>query len=353
MATAFLSMWISNTATTVMMLPIVSGIMAHLRDQVSWSKEDQQNYHVVLLLTIAYSANIGGVMTPVGTPPNVVLIGYLQDLYKIEVSFADWILIFGPLGALFLSLQFKILNGLFPYSFQLGEGFKAYIFHQQRQLGSWTFEQKVTAWVFGGACFLWVFKGIIKAWLGFGIDDTSIAILAGFLLFLIPHPQMWSRRVLNRAHIQRLPWDIVLLFGGGMALADALDKMGVIAQWTQVISAQPFFSNYGLMVLLVGLDLTLTEIMSNVALCVVLLPMLMSLATGYGISPLYFAVPVALASSFAFSLPIATPPNAIVFGTGQVRISQMLKAGFFMNLVGWLLIITVGFWGLKFLGASK
>ena len=344
LTTAFLSLWISNTATTVMMVPIALSVIHFLRENLDKnSTTGLENMTVILFLAIAYSANIGGTMTPVGTPPNVIFLGYLDEFYSLKIDFWKWMLITIPLGVSLLGAMMVLLFFLFPFQLNVPKTFQNFIQSKIKILGPLQKPQKITLVVFSLASFLWIFKAMIHSLSGSEfLNDTSIAIFCGFLLFLIPsHLQKWEP-VLNQKDLSKLPWNIILLFGGGMALADALKTVGLIemsAQFFENLQVEPYF----LIFLIAGLSLLLTEVISNVALCMVLLPMIMKLGELKGIDPFLIAIPATLCSSFAFSMPISTPPNAIVFATNKLSMKNMLKAGVGLNFIALTLTMTLGY----------
>ncbi|MCJ8277173.1 MAG: SLC13/DASS family transporter, partial [Bdellovibrionales bacterium] len=341
LSTTFLSMWISNTATTVMMVPIALSVIQFLEKNLP--KDSQSTLKVfgsVLLLAIAYSANIGGIMTPIGTPPNVVFVGYLDDLYQRKVDFFRWLVVTAPIAILLLVSMVVLMKKLFPFKVHLPGDFYKFISDKYRKLGPVNNPQKVTLVIFSLAVFLWIFKGLIHKLVGYEfINDTSVAILCGFLLFLIPFDLKDKRPVLDKSDIAYLPWNIVLLFGGGLAMASAFKEVGLIQtvahSFTQLNIHEPLL----ILSIFAFFTLFLTEVMSNVALCVVALPLLMKIGETQGLDPLFVAMPAALCSSFAFSLPISTPPNAIAFGTERISSAQMLKVGIPLNMIA--LIITI------------
>lgn len=348
LATAFLSMWISNTATTVMMVPIAYSVIGFLKENLdATNRASLPEMSVVLYLTIAYSANIGGIMTPVGTPPNVVFVGYLDQLYGIQIDFWKWMLAVVPPALLVLFAMFALLRKLNPYSVTLPDDFPQFIRRKLAELGPLNSKQFVTLAVFSLVAFLWIFKGLIHKVVGIEfLDDSSVAILGGVLLFLIPvrseDPNSTWSAPLDEKDISFLPWNIVLLFGGGMAMASALKDAGLIQLATDLFASMEIASPWLLIFSLAVMALFLTEIMSNVALCVVALPVVMNLGVASGLSPILVGLPVALCTSFAFMMPVSTPPNAIVFGTGQVRIKQMMRAGLFLNIVSVIIVMTLG-----------
>lgn len=341
-ATGFLSMWISNTATTVMMLPIAMSVLEFMDKNVS-DNRDMKAFSVAVLLSIAYSANIGGIVTPIGTPPNVVLVGYLDELYSINIDFWRWMLVALPVALALSACQYFLMRKRFTFSIPVGERFLGFVREKHNALGPVDKRQKITLLIFSLTCFLWVFKEVIHKI--FGVDflnDTSIAIMAGLLLFLIPEQLSSWKPVLEKDDIGCLPWNIILLFGGGMAMAGSLKDAGVIQMTTDALSQYPFESAFFLVLVLSCVTLFLTEIMSNVALCVVALPVMMNLGQVYGLPPALIGIPAAICASFAFSLPISTPPNAIVFGTNQIRVTDMLKVGIILNLLGIAVVMSVG-----------
>lgn len=346
LATTFLSMWISNTATTVMMVPIGLSVIHFLKANLDKSLSKSINsLSTVLFLSIAYSANIGGIMTPVGTPPNVVFLGYLNDLYNVKVDFWRWILATLPIAVLLLAIMVYLLKKLFPFSVPIPKNFRSFILDKLKNLGPIDAFQKITVFVFLSAATLWIFKDVIHYILGFEfLNDTSIAILCGFLLFLIPTSLKEWKPVLDAKDISFLPWDIVLLFGGGMALANTLKEVGLIQLSTEIFNQMNISQPYIIIFALAALTLVLTEVMSNVALCVIALPMIMKFGETLGMDPLIVAMPAALCSSFAFSMPISTPPNAIVFGTNAITIPQMLRAGVLLNVIALLITMTLGYY---------
>ncbi|OUR95862.1 hypothetical protein A9Q84_15295 [Halobacteriovorax marinus] len=349
-ATTFLSMWISNTATTVMMIPIALSVMNFLKENIA---EEFQQYlkpmSVALFLGIAYSANIGGVMTPIGTPPNVVFIGYLEEMFNKKIEFYQWFLITAPTGIFIISMMFLVLSKAFPFKVPIDQNFRNFITDKVKQLGKINGPQKVTLSVFVLVAGLWIFKGVIHNLLDQKVfNDTSIALMGGVLLFLIPTNIKNWKPVLDQKDISFLPWDIVLLFGGGMAMAHSLKVVGLIQSATNYFSTMDVGSVYGLVFVLAMVTLMLTEIMSNVALCVVALPVIMNLGPPVGLTVIEVALPATLCASFAFSMPISTPPNAIVFGTNQVRVSDMMKAGIPLNIIGVGSVMTITWFLMKY-----
>ncbi len=346
-ATAAISMWISNTATTVMMLPIALSVIDLLTEkpEVEAGPRDRgmRFFSVSLMLGIAYAANIGGTATIIGTPPTVVFVGYMEETFDYTVSFTDWMLLGTPFAALMIFLTyFFITRVLYPNGLGEFKGAQEVISSELMKLGKMTTGERRTLFVFGGTALFWILRNPINQLAGsflpsLEFSDTSIALIATVLLFVIPVDSEKGKFILEWKDTEKLPWGILLLFGGGLSLANALDHTGIIGligeQFTQTQHVGIF-----IMIGLTAVSLFLTEIMSNLALVVVLLPVVGGVALGMGLDPLVLCIPVTLAASCAFMLPMSTPPNAIVFASGYLRIPQMVRAGLILNILAILLI---------------
>jgi len=341
---ALLSMWMTNTSTTMMLLPIVSSVIAVIADTVKdISDEERKNFNLCLLLGTAFGATIGGVATLVGTPPNAFLAAFLADNYGIEISFARWMLVGVPVTVIMLPLCWMILTRfVYPISFQTSQETQDLLDRLKQSLGSVsTAERRV------GIIFLCVVAGwMLRPWLSKflpldGVSDSGIVMMAAFVMFLVPSGGRNTLRLLNWQQTKELPWEILILFGGGLSLAASVSETG-LAYWLGT-SLVPLGA-LGIAAIVVGaviLVIFLTELTSNLATTATLLPVLAALALELGVSPITLTVPVALAASCAFMLPVATPPNAIVFGSGMITIPQMAKAGFWMNMLGIVLLSLV------------
>lgn len=353
LATAFLSMWISNTATTVMMLPIgisVIDLLRDGRDNDVVSSPGNRAFAVSLMIGIAYAANIGGTATIVGTPPNVVFAGFIERTYNTQISFATWIAFAFPFALVLLLITYVLLTRfIFPNGLGNFAGAQQLLRTQLQELGAITFAEKRTLIVFVCTAMAWIFRTQINLLLGLGGDgqleltDPMIAIFATVALFIFPVNWKKEQFLLDWSDTQRLPWGILLLFGGGLSLADALKAVGLI----DLIGAQFTGANitgFWIILGLTAVSLFLTEIMSNVALVTVFLPVVGAVALGIDISPLLLCIPVTLAASCAFMLPMSTPPNAIVFASGHLRIADMAKAGLWLNLIAIVLITALSQW---------
>ena len=328
-ATAGLSMWISNTATTLMMLPIALSVLSKINLQ------HHPRFPMALLLGTAYAANLGGIATLMGTPPNVAMAGLVEEHIGVTVPLLEWTLMALPFSVVMLVLVHVLLTRvLCPVGKAELQGGVVNLRQELDALGAWTPAEKRVAWIFGSTAFLWVCRRFIVVNTGMALDDTAVAMAAGVMLFLIPSGQPQSARtLLVWEDTRRLPWDILLLFGGGLTLAGQLSEAGVLVAVADGLSALPSMSPSVLVAGFILASLFLTEIMSNLALTVVMVPVVAQVAVSWGMDPLLLVVPVTMASSCAFMLPMATPPNAIVFGSGQLSMSNMVRVGLVLNVV--------------------
>ncbi len=337
-ATAFMSMWISNTATAVMMLPISVAIIKQYLDDPKTAVDENALFGKAMMLAIAYSASIGGMATLIGTPPNLVLAGVIKELYGIEISFAQWMLFGLPISTMLLILcWFYLVNIGFDLKKQRFPGGRKEISAQIKLLGKITFEEKVVLVVFTLTALSWILRKDVLQPLLPNIDDTIIAMFAGVIVFILPSSKK-GEKILNWEEAVRLPWGIVLLFGSGMAIAEGFEKSG-LAYWigTQMTALDGI--TLILIVLLVVASVNfLTEITSNLATASMLLPVLAQMSLAIDVHPYILMVSATMAASCAFMLPVATPPNAVVFGSGYLNIPDMVSKGFWLNIVSILLI---------------
>lgn len=329
LATAFLSMWLSNTATTMMMLPIAMAVTTRL------GTDSHTPFGRSLMLGIAYSASIGGVATLIGTPPNAVLAGIVEKTLSIPISFGQWMLFGLPLSAVMLVICWLYLTRVIARLAGLEGVHGAQMIDAERDaLGRMSTAERRVLLIFSTVAVLWVFKGLVPVAAVNSISDSTVAMAGALLLFVLRDGDESNRALLDWAAAARIPWDVLLLFGGGFALAQGFQQSG-LAEW---IGQQLDFLRHvhWLVLLLVVACVTifLTEVTSNTATASLLLPIVAGLATAAGHDALQPMVATALAASFAFMLPVATPPNAIVFASRQVAIPEMARAGIWMNLVG-------------------
>lgn len=340
-ATAFLSMWISNTATAVMILPVGMAIVAQLKDNPDTLEDENIIFGKALMLAIAYSASIGGMATLIGTPPNLVLAGVVQETYGVEISFSQWFSFGFPISILFLFLCWIYLTRFaFTFKQKTFPGGKEEIKKQLTALGKVSFEEKLILAVFIFTAFSWITRSFLLQKYIPAIDDTIIAIFSGLLLFILPTKNK-KERLLNWEDTIKLPWGILLLFGGGMALALGFDSSG-LAVWigSQMTSLDSIPLIILLLILIASVNF-LTEITSNLATTAMLLPVLVSLAAAIGVHHYFLLVGATVAASCAFMLPVATPPNAVVFGSGYLKISDMVKKGIWMNIISIILLTLI------------
>ena len=341
LACAFLSMWISNTATAMMMLPIGTSVVALARSDDGASGAQTHTFAVALMLSIAYACNIGGMGTLIGTPPNALLAGFMNESYGIDIGFAQWMGIGLPVVAVGLPLAYVLLTRvLFRVDAKAIAGGTNLVQRRLADLGSMTRPERMVAAVFSSVALLWMTRPLLEVWVP-GLTDAGIAMAGGLILFVLPADWRTGTFVLNWEAAEDLPWGVLLLFGGGLSLAQAIESTGLalwIGEALGVIGSWPLLL---VVVLVTAAIIGLTEITSNTATAAAFLPIMASVAVGIGENPFLLAVPVALAASSAFMLPVATPPNAIVFGSGDVSIPQMARAGILLNLLFVMLIALV------------
>ncbi len=344
LASAFLSMWISNTATALMMLPIGVSIIDFARDRLDAQEEEAAtHFGLVLLLSIAYACNIGGMGTLIGTPPNALLAGYFSETYGVEVGFAQWMLVGLPLVGGGLPLLYVVLTWVYPIELEQLPGEAQIIDEERAKIGTISVAERRVALVFGLTAALWMTRPLLSRVIP-GLSDAGIAIGAGLALFLLPAGTE-NRALLDWDDAEALPWGVLLLFGGGLSLASAISDTG-LAEWIgKGVSGLSGWPILLVLVCTVGLVVLLTEITSNTATTAAFLPILGAVAVGFGENPFLFAVPAALGASCAFMLPVATPPNAIVYGSGLLSIPQMSRVGIWLNLL-FVVLVTVLAYGL-------
>lgn len=334
-ATGFLSMWVSNTATAIMMLPIGISVVSLLgKDN---DETEVARYATTLLLAIAYSASIGGIATLIGTPPNALLAGYLSANHDINIGFAQWMAVGLPVSIVMMLIAWWWLTRT-GFKLDSGQSGDQVLRAELNQLGVMSRAEKRVAAVFFLAALAWIVRPLLN---DAGLDwlsDTSVALIAGVMLFLLPSGGERHAALLSWDDAKNLPWGVLLLFGGGLALAKAIESSG-LAEWIAVqlgvFGALPPLLLIGIVVLVI---IFLTEVTSNTATAAAFLPLLGALAVSLNVDPLLITVPAAIAASCAFMMPVATPPNAIVFATGHMKIQSMIKAGLFLNIASTILI---------------
>lgn len=342
--TAFISMWISNTATTAMMLPAAVGVLRH-----AGGEPGKSHYGTGLMLGIAWAASIGGVGTIIGTAPNGICVSILQSSGLADISFVDWMKFGVPYVVVMVPIAWLILLKMFPPEVRSIIGGKAAISEQRIALGRWSNGEKVTIVVFHLAVVLWITNPFWPSLLPSDLvhrlawfDEYVVALFCALLLFMIPVDWKKKTFALDWSDSAAVDWGALLLFGGGIALSDAMFKTGVsplIAHTFVALAGTP--STFVLLLLFVFLIDFMTEVTSNTAVTSMMIPVVISIAHGAGANPLVLAIGSTVAASMAFMLPVATPPNAIVYGTGYIKITQMAKAGFVLDIVGWILTVAI------------
>ena len=346
LASAFLSMWVSNTATALMMLPIamsVVGLSKKLPQTTEQEKRELKHFGIVLVLAIAYACNIGGMGTLIGTPPNALLAAFVLDNYGIEIGFAQWMLFGVPLVVVGLPLAYALLIKLsFPVHLNELPGGADIIREEQKRLGAISPEEIKVAIVFGLTALAWIFRELLEEIVP-GISDAGIAIAAALALFLIPVDLKKGRFLLDWESAEKLPWGILILFGGGLSLAAAFTRTGLDEYVGLMVVGFEAWPTLLLLALSVVVILLLTEMTSNTATAAAFLPILAAAAIGIGENPLLFIIPAALAASCAFMLPVATPPNAIVYSSGLLSVPMMVRAGIYLNLCFALLVVLASY----------
>ncbi len=338
LATAFLSMWISNTASTMMMVTIAMAVLKEMQLDARQT-QGRLGFGGVLMLGIAYAASLGGVATLIGTPPNAIFAGVVEKTYGISISFLDWMVFALPLSLLMLALSWLYLTRVvFARADLQLPGSQSVIRDQIERLGPMTRQEKQVAVVFGTVAALWLLRGLYQPQGLAMVTDSTIAIAGALLLFMIPVDIRKGEFLLDWETAVRVPWDIIILFGGGFALAQGFGESGLTSWLAEQLSVLQGTGVILLILAVVSLVVFLTEMTSNTATASLLLPVMGALAAAIDMNPLGLMVATVVAASFAFMLPVATPPNAIVFSSRLLGITQMVTAGFWMNLIGVLVI---------------
>lgn len=350
LSTSFISAWVSNTATAAMMVPIALAVLKVVRS----TREDlpidraEHNFGVCVLLAVAYGASLGGVLTLIGTPPNGIFARFVEQTYNVSVSFIDWMLFAFPIVVVMIAAtQLLMTKVLFRELVSELPGGKDWVMHEYSKLGPMSRGEKIVLTVFVTAALLWCFGPVIRG-IQIGdmtpfkpLSDTVIAMGAGIILFIIPvdykrgvHALDWS------SASDTVAWDVLLLFGGGLSMAAAIQKTGL----ADIIGAQAtFLSSLPEVAAISGLT-TLTvfasEFTSNTALAATMMPLVAAVADSIGMHPEALLVATTFGASLAFMMPVGTPPNAIIFGTGRIRIAEMIRAGFWLNVCG-IVVVTI------------
>ena len=338
LATAFLSMWISNTASTMMMVTIATAVLHEVANEVEHEPGKLQ-FGTVLMLGIGYAATIGGIATLIGTPPNAIFAGVVEKTYGYSISFVEWMSFGLPLSVVMLAITwFYLTRFVFRSEVDHLPGGQALIQRQIKQLGPMSREEKYVTAVFCTVALLWILRGLFKPVGLEMVKDSTIAIAGALVLFMIPVNLSRREFLLDWKTAVTIPWDIIILFGGGFALAQGFSESGLTLWLAGQLSVLQGVDVLLIIAVVVLLVIFLTEVTSNTATASLLLPVMGALAVAIDVHPMGLMVAAVIAASFAFMLPVATPPNAIVFSSRYVTIPQMVRAGIWLNLTGVLLI---------------
>lgn len=345
-ATGFLSMWLSNTATTMMMFPIALSVIIVIKKHEQ-PGTNMFNFSLVLMLVIAYASNIGGMATIIGTPPNVAFIAFIEKKYNYTIQFVDWMLLCVPLVIVLLaSLYFVLVKWLYPSKIINSPEANSFINSEINSLGKLSIAEKRVLIIFCATALLWISRDILNQLHLFKLDDNMIAIMGALALFATPAGSRDGKKlkmILEWQDTSKMAWGILLLFGGGLAMAGSLEKAGIMDQIGQWLAGFSGNSGFILVMMTVVISIFLSEFTSNVAQVIVMAPVLAALADALHLDPLLLGIPMTLAASAAGMMPMGTPPNAIVFSSGFIGLKDMIKAGFVMNLIS-IIIITLFSW---------
>jgi sodium-dependent dicarboxylate transporter 2/3/5 len=338
---ALISMWVMNTATTIMLLPIGLAVITVVKETVKGlSEKEMESFQLALLLGIAYGATIGGMSTLIGTGPNGMLAAFMADNYNLDISFVDWMKVGVPLSAIMLPCSWLILTRIiFKVEFETSQETKDLLSNMKQELGKFDGAEFKVFVVFILTAMTWMLRTVLDDINGLeGLSDAGIAMISALFLFLLPSGDKEKRGALLewKDAQENVPWGLLVLFGGGLSLANAVQATG-LAVWMGNLIPQGI-SIVLIVILVVTMIIFLTELTSNMATTATFLPVVAAIAIQSDFNPLLVTAAVALAASCAFMLPVATPPNAIVFGSGLIRVPQMARAGFLINVLGILVV---------------
>lgn len=342
LSTGFLSLWLSNTATTMMMFPIALSVI-HVMNEHPQPGANNRNFSLVLMMCIAYASNFG-FGTIIATPPNVAYVAYVQEKFNYSIAFADWMLCFTPLTfCMLIALYLVTVKWLYPNHIRKSEDGRNFIEGELKKMGKMSVPEKRVLTVFVLTVFLWISKDLINNLLpSVRLDDTMIAIGGGLLLFIIPCGETAAAesndRLLAWSDTKKMAWGILLLFGGGIALAKELENAKLLDLLGQYIASFSTTNSFLMILLVCTISIFMSEVMSNVAQVIVMAPVISSVAIALKMDPLMLGFPMTLAASAASMLPMGTPPNAIVFSSGHIPLKEMIKTGFVLNIVAIILI---------------
>jgi sodium-dependent dicarboxylate transporter 2/3/5 len=343
LASGLISMWVMNTSTTMMLLPIAVSVILVIHKTVGdLDAKARDDFQFALLLGVAYGSSIGGMATLIGTVPNALLVAFMKETYGTEIDFARWMLVGLPIAAAMLPLAWLALTrGVFKVDFRTSAEGLGELRRMRDEMGEIKTAEKRVAIIFFCMALCWITRPLLVNLPGLAnLSDAGIAMAGALALFLVPSGERSDPLLIRWKYAEQLPWGVLLLFGGGLALAGAVSRTG-LAEWLGVsLQAVGDLPILGMVVLATALIIFLTELTSNIGTTATFLPVVGAVAIEAGIDPIVLTVPVTFAASCAFMLPVATPPNAIVFGSGLLTIPKMAKAGFALNLIG-IVIVTI------------
>ncbi|MDC3011835.1 DASS family sodium-coupled anion symporter [SAR86 cluster bacterium] len=344
LASALLSMWVMNTSTAIMLLPVAISVIKVITDTVKEIDDNQSyNFQLCLLLGIAYSASLGGIATPIGTSPNGVLIQFAGDNFNKDIGFANWIAFGLPVTIILGPLVWYLLTKfIYPVNFKASINAKAELETMLSELGAMTNEEKKVVIVFTFTAFCWIFRQVLDDLPGLSLlDDSVIAMIGGLSLFFINRKDK-KERLLDWEDAQNgFPWGLIFLFGGGMALAYVVNDSGLALWLASLIPSQTYF--FIVLFIVITMVILLTELTSNLTTTVTFLPVVASVGLNLGIDPMLLILPLTLSASCAFMLPVATPPNSIVYASGLIPIQKMVKAGIIINLLSIIFLFVLAY----------
>jgi sodium-dependent dicarboxylate transporter 2/3/5 len=349
LSTGFISMWLSNTATTMMMYPIaasvISVVFAQQRDSVG-----ARNFALCIMLAIAYASNFGGIGTIIGTPPNVAYVTFISKKFGYDISFFSWMLVSLPVAILLLISLYFVLIRMFPNRLVASGEMSNLIRDELKALGPMTAPEKRVLTIFVLTAFLWIFRDLINKIEVVRLDDNMIAVFGALLMFIVPagSEREPTEKILSWQDTSKMAWGILLLFGGGITLAAALEKAGLIGMLGNWLAGFSGSSLLLLILVIATLSIFISEVMSNVAQVIVFAPVVTGIAGAIGADPLALGIPMTLAASCASMMPMGTPPNAIVFSSGHIKLKDMIKAGLVMNLISIVLIVASSYFILPY-----
>lgn len=346
LATGAISMWVSNTATVVMVLPLAMPVLELVRatsGEAAGTEHEDHDFEVALLLGIAYAASIGGLGTLIGTPPNALLAGFMAETFGTPIGFGRWMLVGVPMVAVGLPVAWLLLTRIvYRVSRNALPGAAALVATQRADLGRVRREEWLVGAIVGMAALCWIFQPLLARVVP-GLTEPAIGIAAALLLFIIPAAD--GRPVLQGAAIEGVPWGVLVLFGGGLSLAAAIQDSGLAGWLGDSLQALRGYPLLAVMLIIATVVVFLSELTSNTATAAAFIPLAAALAGGIGAPPVVLVVTTAVAASLGFMMPVGTPPNALVFGTGRIRIGEMARAGFLLNLVMIAAIVAICYVG--------